>query len=77
MTVVYRSDYTGEWRTCLKVGGLYVRSTDIGHDSERQARDAAACRTGDDNGRGLEVAGRAELDWIRAGATLAYTGEES
>jgi len=67
VTIVYRSDYTGEWRTCLKIDGRYVESTDKGHKNEREARDVAAMYTGIDNGRGDQVYGPATLDWVAEG----------
>lgn len=67
VTIVYRSDYTGGWRTCLKVNGHYVESTDRGHATERDARNVAAIYTGIDNGRGDQCYGPATAAWVAKG----------
>lgn len=63
VTVAYRSDYDGGWRTCLRVDGTYVLSTDRAHRTEQKARMTATLETGIDNGRGAEVQGAAEIAW--------------
>jgi hypothetical protein len=67
VTIVYRSDYSGNYRTCLKVDGHYIHTTDHGHDSEQRARDVAAANTAVDNGRGDQVYNRSTADWVAQG----------
>jgi hypothetical protein len=71
--IVYRSDYTDGFRTCLRIhsgaGFVYVQTTDTGHDTEHAARDTAATRTYIDNGRGDQVYTHKASLWVAAGST--------
>jgi hypothetical protein len=67
VTVVYRSDYTGTFRTCLKVDGHYIHTTDCGHDSEHIARAIAASNTAYDNGRRDQVYQHQTAEWVAQG----------
>ena len=67
VTIVYRSDYSGNYRTCLKVDGVYIHTTDSGHDSEHIARCVAASNTAYDNRRGDQVFNRQTAKWVAEG----------
>lgn len=71
--IVYVSDYTGGFRTCLRVhsgaGYVYLPTTDHGHDTEHAARDTAASRTYVDNGRGDRVYTHKTAVWVSEGST--------
>jgi hypothetical protein len=73
VTIVYRSDYTDGFRTCLRVhagaGFVYIHTTDRGHKSEHTARDVAASHTYIDNGRGDQVYSHKSSVWVAAGST--------